>query len=99
MRRLAFPDGRQFAFTIMDDTDVATVANVGPIYRLLSDIGMRTTKTVCPQQPSVDPERLVHARAVQNQVHVEVGGYRAVGREDRMFRNAGHCAGHSWSEA
>jgi hypothetical protein len=32
----------------MDDTDVATVANVGPIYRLLTDIGMRTTKTVWP---------------------------------------------------
>jgi hypothetical protein len=45
---LAFPNGRRFAFTIMDDTDVATVANVGPIYRLLADLGMRTTKTVWP---------------------------------------------------
>ncbi|HKC93461.1 MAG TPA: hypothetical protein VKB81_05505 [Nitrospira sp.] len=48
MKPLAFPNGRRFAFTIMDDTDVATVANVGPIYRLLADIGMRTTKTVWP---------------------------------------------------
>src|SRR5262245_11606316 len=32
----------------MDDTDVATVSNVGPIYRLLADLGMRTTKTVWP---------------------------------------------------
>jgi hypothetical protein len=48
LRRLGFPDGQQFAFTIMDDTDVATVTNVGPIYRLLTDIGMRTTKTVWP---------------------------------------------------
>jgi hypothetical protein len=45
---LTFPDGRRFAFTIMDDTDVATVANVGPIYRLLAELGMRTTKTVWP---------------------------------------------------
>jgi hypothetical protein len=45
---LAFPNERRFAFTIMDDTDVATVANVGPIYRLLADLGMRTTKTVWP---------------------------------------------------
>jgi hypothetical protein len=45
---LAFPEGRRFAFTIMDDTDVATLANVGPIYRLLTDLGMRTTKTVWP---------------------------------------------------
>ncbi len=45
---LTFPDGRRFAFTIMDDTDVATVANVGPVYRLLDDLGLRTTKTVWP---------------------------------------------------
>jgi len=46
--RLTFPDGRRFAFTIMDDTDVATVANVRPMYQLLTDLGMRTTKTVWP---------------------------------------------------
>jgi hypothetical protein len=45
---LTFPSGRRFAFTIMDDTDVATVANVGPVYRLLAELGMRTTKTVWP---------------------------------------------------
>jgi hypothetical protein len=43
-----FPGGRRFAFTIMDDTDVATLANVGPVYRLLGDLGFRTTKTVWP---------------------------------------------------
>ena len=45
---LTFPAGRRFAFTIMDDTDVATVANVTPMYRLLEDLGFRTTKTVWP---------------------------------------------------
>src|SRR5690349_11512131 len=54
--RLAFPGGARFAFTVMDDTDVATVENVRPIYRLLESLGMRTTKTVwalpCPQENS-----------------------------------------------
>lgn len=45
---LTYPDGKQFAFTIVDDTDVATVENVRPIYSLLRDLGMRTTKTVWP---------------------------------------------------
>jgi hypothetical protein len=45
---LAFPDGRRFAFTIIDDTDVASVENVGPVYRLLEAVGLRTTKTVWP---------------------------------------------------
>ncbi len=43
-----FPGGARFAFTIMDDTDVATVANVGPVYQLLLRLGLRTTKTVWP---------------------------------------------------
>jgi hypothetical protein len=41
-----FPGGAQFAFTIMDDTDNATVANVQPIYRLLESLGIFVTKTV-----------------------------------------------------
>jgi hypothetical protein len=32
----------------MDDTDVATLENVGPVYRLLEELGFRTTKTVWP---------------------------------------------------
>jgi len=46
--RLAFPGGKQFAFTIFDDTDVATVENVQPVYRLLEELGMRITKTAWP---------------------------------------------------
>jgi len=43
-----FPDNKRFAFTIFDDTDLSTVKNVGPIYHLLADLGMRTTKSVWP---------------------------------------------------
>lgn len=46
--RPPFPGGKRFAFTIIDDTDVATVANVRPIYRLLEELGMLATKTVWP---------------------------------------------------
>ena len=47
-RRLQFPNGKKFAFTVVDDTDVATVANVRPIYELLHQLGMGATKTVWP---------------------------------------------------
>ena len=43
---ISFPDNKRFAFTIVDDTDVATLENVRPVYRLLEDLGLRTTKTV-----------------------------------------------------
>lgn len=48
MSQPAWPDGRSFAFTIFDDTDYATLENVRPIYRLLAELGFRTTKTVWP---------------------------------------------------
>jgi hypothetical protein len=47
-RGFEFPNGKQFAFTVVDDTDVATVANVKPVYDLLHELGFRTTKTVWP---------------------------------------------------
>ena len=48
MRRFEFPGGKRFAFTVVDDTDVATVAGVKPVYDLLDSLGMRVTKTVWP---------------------------------------------------
>jgi len=43
--KITWPQGHQFAFTIFDDTDWATLANVKPIYDLLATLGMRTTKS------------------------------------------------------
>lgn len=43
-----WPHGKKFAFAIIDDTDVATVANVRPVYRLLEQFGLQATKTVWP---------------------------------------------------
>ncbi|HUJ52623.1 MAG TPA: hypothetical protein VLX08_03645 [Steroidobacteraceae bacterium] len=45
---VSFPGGRQFAFTIFDDTDIATLEYIRPIYELLDRLGFRTTKTVWP---------------------------------------------------
>lgn len=44
----SFPDGAKFAFSICDDTDLSTIDNVSPIYRLLEELGMYTTKSVWP---------------------------------------------------
>lgn len=46
----AWPAGKTFAFTIFDDTDGSTVENISPIYRLLRDLGFRTTKSVWLQR-------------------------------------------------
>ena len=43
-----FPGGKRFAFSIFDDTDVATEPSVRPLYALLTSLGLRTTNTVWP---------------------------------------------------
>lgn len=45
---MIWPAGKRFAFTIVDDTDFATVRNTSAVYELLSDVGIRTTKTIWP---------------------------------------------------
>lgn len=43
---VTWPEGKAFAFTVFDDTDLATIENVKPVYDLLADLGLRTTKSV-----------------------------------------------------
>jgi hypothetical protein len=43
-----FPQGKRFAFTILDDTDDSTLENVKPVYDALKAHGLQTTKTVWP---------------------------------------------------
>ncbi len=45
---LTFPGGKRFAFTICDDTDMARVETVAPVYRLLENLGIRAAKSVWP---------------------------------------------------
>lgn len=51
-----FPGGKQFAFSIFDDTDEATLGYVRPIYELLERLGFRTTKSVWPLPYSGDSD-------------------------------------------
>lgn len=46
--RIEWPDGKNFAFTVFDDTDFSTLENVEYIYSFLKDYGFRTTKSVWP---------------------------------------------------
>jgi hypothetical protein len=52
---LTWPDNKRFAFTVFDDTDSQTRANGEPVYRLMEDLGFRTTKSVWPSAPTGTP--------------------------------------------
>jgi len=58
MSPIQWPEGKQFAFTVFDDTDFETVLNARPVYHLLRELGFRTTKSVWPvaqKRPSLIP--------------------------------------------
>ncbi len=46
--RINWPQGKDFAFTIFDDTDDSTLENVKGVYAFLEDCGFKTTKSVWP---------------------------------------------------
>jgi len=46
--KIPWPEGKDFAFTVFDDTDRAIVNNVSAVYSFLSDCGFKTTKSVWP---------------------------------------------------
>jgi hypothetical protein len=80
-----WPDGKRFAFTIVDDTDDATLENVRPVYDLLGALGIYTTKTVWVLRAAEDPRW----RGVDT---LEDARYRdfVVGLQERGFEVALH---------
>jgi len=81
-----WPDGKAFAFTILDDCDYATMENVPEVYAVLADLGFRTTRTVWPlegESPALaagatcaDPHYLAWLRALQER-GFEIGWHLA----------------------
>jgi len=57
IRILPYPEGKLFAFTIVDDTDGQTLETVRPVYDELASLGLRTTKTVWVKRPAAEPSR------------------------------------------
>lgn len=54
-KRIKWPDGKDFAFTVFDDTDNLTLQNGPPVYDFLDSLGIRTTKTVWPLSGTIPP--------------------------------------------
>lgn len=90
-----WPDGKRFAFTVFDDTDLMTLANGRPVYDLLTDLGLRVTKSVWPLAPDgpgrvggttcADADYLRWAQGLQASGH-EIGIHNASDRPSRRAR-------------
>jgi hypothetical protein len=55
--RIEWPNGKTFAFSIFDDTDLAVPGNYEKVYDLLGELGIRTTKSVWPVCGEGQPAR------------------------------------------
>lgn len=88
MTPFTFPDGKRFAFTILDDTDVATVENIGPVYALLEELGMRTTKTVWPLRCPEGSPNFSSSQTLEDEDYREF----VIGLRDKGFEIAWHGA-------
>lgn len=68
MRKIKWPNNCDFAFTVIDDTDGATVDNVKPVYDYLYEKGIITTKTcwVYPPRDSVYTGQCLEDEAYKN---------------------------------
>lgn len=81
-----WPGGARFAFTVFDDTDWTTMVNGPPVYDVLSDLGLRVTKSVWPTATSGrprtggtscdDPDYLAWVQSLQDVGH-EIGYHNA----------------------
>lgn len=75
-RRVRWPDGKRFAFTVFDDTDNTNLTSGPDVYTLLMNLGMRTTKSVwtidSAESTAIggstcqDPEYLAWAKELQS---------------------------------
>ena len=67
-----------FNFSIFDDADNGTVENTAPVYRLLEELGLRTTKSVWPLRGPGNPGvQIGGASSSLHAVTRQVLGYRA----------------------
>ena len=64
------PPGKRFAFSVLDDTDDATVDNVRPLYALLQEYGLRTTKTVWPMDCPEGSRNFFAAETLQDKAYL-----------------------------
>lgn len=85
-RNIVWPGGHDFAFTIVDDTDGATVKNTKPVYDYLISHGLLTTKT-CWVYPSRD--EVYTGQCLQDSDYLSFLLYLRDSGVELAFHNAG----------
>jgi hypothetical protein len=89
--RLAWPNGKRFAFTVFDDPDAQTLEVGKPVYDLLTSLGIRTTKAVWPIRGSGRPSDIGQTCA-EPEYRKWVEGLQAAGFEIGYHNATSHTS-------
>lgn len=68
---MKYPDGKKFAFSVIDDTDVSTVENIKPIYDLLEKLRFRTSKTIWMKNCIGKSKNFYRSQTMENPEYAE----------------------------
>ncbi len=93
-RKIKWPDGRTFAFTIVDDTDGATLENIKPVYDYLAQKGLLTTKTCWAFPPK---DKIYKGSSLEDREYTEYLKELSEKGFEMAFHNAG-SGGHNREE-
>lgn len=78
-RPVAWPDGKQFAFTVFDDPDAQTCDAGRRVYDFLGDLGLRTTRGVWPgptvRAPNSPGETCENGDYLRHTQHLQRAGF------------------------
>ena len=85
-REIKWPDGHDFAFTVVDDTDGATVGNTKPVYDYLIAHGILTTKTCWVYPPR---DKIYTGQSLQDKDYLDFLLYLKENGVELGFHNAG----------
>jgi hypothetical protein len=69
--RISWPDGKRFAFSVFDDTDLTVPGNFEGVYDLLGTLGMRTTKSVWPATGADLQARSAHGSTCDDTAYLQ----------------------------
>lgn len=74
-QKIKFPEGKKFAFSIIDDTDVSTCDSIKPIYELLEKLGLRTSKTIWVKKCNGKSKNFFRSETMEDRKYANLVSY------------------------
>src|SRR6516225_9712371 len=95
---IAWPNGKQFAFSVFDDPDAQTCEQGRAVYGLLAELGFRTTRGVWPapaiRTPNSDGETCANVAYRRHTLELQAHGFEVGFHNATKHAMAAHLVGN-----